>query len=69
MKSKINLVILIISVLFIAFGCSKQNESIETEPYKGKSLHIGVIGDKPKIREEHILARVKSIGVMDYIMT
>ena len=54
MKSKINLVILMISVLFIAFGCSKQNESIETEPYKGKPLHIGIIGDEPNVREEHI---------------
>lgn len=54
MKSKVNLAILVISILFIAFGCSKQNESIETEPYNGKSLHIGIIGEEPKVREEQI---------------
>lgn len=54
MKSKVNLAILMISVLFTTFGCSKQNESIETEPYNGKSLHIGIIGEEPNVREEHI---------------
>lgn len=54
MKSKVNLAILMISVLFIAFGCSNRSESIETEPYNGKPLHIGIIGEEPKIREEHI---------------
>lgn len=54
MKSKINLIILMMSVLFIAFGCSKQNESIETEPYTGKALHIGIIGEEPNIKEKNI---------------
>lgn len=54
MKSKINLVILMMSFLFIAFGCSKQNESIETEPYTGKALHIGIIGEEPNIKEKNI---------------
>ena len=54
MKSKGNLAMIMISVLFIAFGCSKQNESIETEPYNGKPLHIGIIGEEPNVREEHI---------------
>ncbi|MFO1444590.1 hypothetical protein KDN24_15565 [Bacillus sp. Bva_UNVM-123] len=54
MKSKVNLVILLISVLFVVFGCSKSDESVETEIYNGKSLLIGIIGEVPKIREDNI---------------
>lgn len=54
MKTKINLLILMMLVLFITFGCSKQNESIETEPYTGKALHIGIIGEEPNVKEKNI---------------
>lgn len=52
MKSKVNLVIILFSVLFIVFGCSKSEP--EFEIYKGKSLHIGIIGEEPEIRENNI---------------
>lgn len=54
MKSKGNLVITLLSVLFLLFGCSKPEEIIEFEIYKGKSLHIGIIGEEPKVREDNI---------------
>ncbi|MFS0824649.1 hypothetical protein [Bacillus sp. 1P02SD] len=54
MKSKVNFVILLISVLFMLVGCSKPEEKIEFEIYSGRSLHIGIIGEKPKIREDHV---------------
>ena len=54
MKSTVNLVILLMSVQFIAVGCSQQNEMIETGPYNGKPLHIAIIGKEPSVREEHI---------------
>ena len=41
-------------VLFIAFGSSKQNDSIETEPYTGEKLHIGIIGEESNIKEKNI---------------
>ena len=52
MKSKVNLAIILFSVLFIVFGCSKPEP--EFEIYKGKSLHIGIIGEEPEIRENNI---------------
>ena len=54
MKSKVLVPILMMSVVSIAFGCSQRNESIETELYNGEPLHIGIIGEEPKVREEHI---------------
>ncbi|MEK4131206.1 hypothetical protein NYE67_16310 [Solibacillus sp. FSL W8-0474] len=54
MKTKVRLAIIMISVLAIAFGCSMQNDENETEPYHGKPLHIGIIGEEPDVREEQI---------------
>lgn len=54
MNSKIKLIIILSSVLFIVFGCSNPKEIIEFEMYEGKSLQIGIIGEEPKIREDNI---------------
>lgn len=54
MKSKVNLVIILFSVLFIVFGCSKPEPEFEFEFYKGNSLHIGIIGEEPEIKENNI---------------
>lgn len=62
MKSKVSLSLLWISFLLI-FGCSKPEEKIDFEVYEGKSLHIGMIGEKPKIKEDNI--RFTSIGFTD----
>ena len=63
MKSKVKLFIILFSALFIVFGCSNSEEKIEFEVYKGKSLHIGIIGEEPKIKEDHI--RVTRIDFSD----
>lgn len=54
MKLNINFLILLITILFISFGCSNEKESVELETYTGKVLHIGIIGEEPKIKEENI---------------
>ncbi|KGR91714.1 hypothetical protein CD30_03825 [Ureibacillus massiliensis 4400831 = CIP 108448 = CCUG 49529] len=46
--------VLLMSVLLTLFGCSKLDESVETEIYTGKALHIGIIGEVPRIREDNI---------------
>ena len=53
-KSKGKFAIGLIFVLFIVFGCSKPEEIIEFEIYEGKSLRIGIIGEAPKVRENHV---------------
>lgn len=53
MKSKILFFTFLISILFVA-GCSKEDESIETETYKGQLLHIGIIGEVPEIKEDNV---------------
>ena len=54
MKSKVSLIIVLLSVLFIVFGCTKPEELIEFEIYNGETLHIGIIGEAPKVREDNV---------------
>ncbi|WP_256989984.1 hypothetical protein [Paenibacillus sp. VTT E-133280] len=51
---KIILNALIILIFIFATGCTSNADTVDTPLYSGKSLFIGVVGEVPKIREEHI---------------
>lgn len=67
MKFKVSLVILLISVLIVGFGCSESDESIKTEMYSGRSLSIGIIGQIPKIREENVRFTVIDFDALENV--
>jgi hypothetical protein len=45
---------LIILIFIFATGCTSNADTVDTPLYSGKSLFIGVVGEVPKIREEHV---------------
>lgn len=63
MKVNLKMLIFLMFALLVLFGCSKSEKSVETEIYIGKALHIGIIGEVPRIREEKV--RFKKIDFND----
>jgi hypothetical protein len=51
---KIILIALIILIFILVTGCTSNADTVDTPLYSGKSLFIGVVGEVPKIREEHV---------------
>lgn len=51
---KIILNSLIILIFIFVTGCTSNADTVDTPLYSGKSLFIGVVGEVPKIREEHV---------------
>ncbi|WP_313640788.1 hypothetical protein [Paenibacillus sp.] len=51
---RIILNVLILLIVMLATGCTPNADTVDTPLYSGKSLFIGVVGEVPKIREEHV---------------
>lgn len=44
----------IILIIILATGCTTTADTVDTPLYSGQSLSLAVIGEVPKVREEHI---------------
>lgn len=52
---RIGLWFLLVTIISMLIACSKaQSQSVETKPYDGRNLSIGIIGETPKVREEQV---------------
>jgi hypothetical protein len=51
---RLSLIILVILMVMFATGCTVTINSVNTPLYYGKGLSIGVVGEVPKVREEHV---------------
>ncbi|CAH1057017.1 hypothetical protein [Paenibacillus pseudetheri] len=51
---KIILNALIILIFIFVTGCTSNADTVDTPLYSGKSLSVGVVGETPEIREDHI---------------
>jgi hypothetical protein len=59
--------ILVILMVMLATGCTTKADTIDTPLYSGKNLSIGVVGETPKIREEHVkFTRISFDELEDY---
>lgn len=45
---------LVIFIVMIVTSCTTTADTIDTPLYSGKSLSVGVVGEAPKVREEHV---------------
>ncbi|WP_339316083.1 hypothetical protein [Paenibacillus sp. FSL R10-2734] len=54
MMKRIILNALIILIVIFTTGCTSIADTVDTPLYSGKSLSLGVVGEIPKIREEHV---------------
>ncbi|MEK4187353.1 hypothetical protein [Paenibacillus sp. FSL L8-0494] len=51
---KLSSYILVILIVMLATGCTVTANTVVTPLYHGKSLSVGVVGEAPKVREEHV---------------
>lgn len=65
--NKLSIFTLVILLTMFTTGCTITASTINTPEYIGKSLSLGVVGEAPKIREEHVsFTRISFEELEDY---
>ena len=65
MNNKIKIILILLIVITMFSSCTIDDDSVDSAAYSGEALVIGVIGEIPEIREEHITFKKINLEILE----